>query len=223
MGDTKKHRKKYARPRHPWIKSRILEEKELKREYGLKNNTELWRMQMVLTKAKNQAKSLVVRQGEQAEKERKQLVDRMIRYGFLREGQTMDDILFLTQRDILDRRLQSIVFRKKLAQTIKQARQFITHEHIAVNGKVITSPSYLVTVEEEAQVDFIPTSQLADPDHPERNPQKALEMKALAEEEAKKAEEEAKKAEEAKQAEAQAQASNAEEQNAEEQTQEAEA
>lgn len=177
MGDTKKHQKQFARPRHPWIKSRILEEKDLKNEYGLKNNTELWKAQMVLNKAKLQAKRLVVRDDDQASKEKGQLLTRLVRFGFLTEGQTLDDVLFLTQRDILDRRLQAVVFKKKLSQTAKQARQFITHEHISIGSKVITSPSYLVNLEEEAQITFVPNSELADENHPERNPARALELK----------------------------------------------
>ena len=34
MGDPKKHRKKLKKPSHPWQKERILEEIELKKEFG---------------------------------------------------------------------------------------------------------------------------------------------------------------------------------------------
>ena len=88
--------------------------------------------------------------------------------GLIGENATIDDVLGLEVRSILDRRLQTIVYKKGLARSIKQARQFITHGHIMVNGKVITSPGYLVKIDEEQFIEFKPTSPLARIDHPER-------------------------------------------------------
>ena len=50
MGDPKILRKKFESPSHPWQKSRIEEERQLIREYGLKNKSEAWKMR---SKAKN--------------------------------------------------------------------------------------------------------------------------------------------------------------------------
>lgn len=47
---------------------------------------------------------------------------------------------------LLERRLDNVVYRLKLATTRAQARQIIVHGHILVNGKKVYSPSYLVTV-----------------------------------------------------------------------------
>jgi len=77
-------------------------------------------------------------------------------------------VLGLTINDVLDRRLETVVFKKGFARTCKQARQFILHGHVLVGGKKLTSPSHLVTVDEEARIEFMPTSSLADPEHPER-------------------------------------------------------
>jgi len=74
----------------------------------------------------------------------------------------------LTVEDILERRLQTIVFRKGLAKTIHQARQLITHGHIAIGNQRVTVPSYLVTREEEELVNYAPDSPLANPSHPLR-------------------------------------------------------
>src|SRR3989344_1511089 len=49
---------------------------------------------------------------------------------------------------LLEKRLQTMVFRKGLANSVKQARQFITHGHIAINGKRVSSPGYIVPVSE---------------------------------------------------------------------------
>jgi small subunit ribosomal protein S4 len=89
----------------------------------------------------------------------------------------LDDVLDLSINDILERRLQTIVFNKGLTKSIHQARQLITHGHITIHGQRITSPSYLVLKDEEATVAYTPTSRLANPDHPLRQSLQAEETK----------------------------------------------
>lgn len=57
---------------------------------------------------------------------------------------------------LLERRLDNVVYRAKLATTRSQARQVIVHGHISVNGHKVSSPSYLVEVNDT--VAFIPKS-----------------------------------------------------------------
>ncbi|MDD2380093.1 MAG: 30S ribosomal protein S4 [Mariniphaga sp.] len=45
---------------------------------------------------------------------------------------------------LLESRLDNIVFRLGIAKTRDAARQFVTHKHIVVNGKVVNIPSYQV-------------------------------------------------------------------------------
>ncbi|MGE0207189.1 MAG: 30S ribosomal protein S4 [Candidatus Babeliales bacterium] len=47
---------------------------------------------------------------------------------------------------LLERRLDNVVYRLKLATTRTQSRQIIVHGHILVNGKKVYSPSYLVSI-----------------------------------------------------------------------------
>jgi small subunit ribosomal protein S4 len=47
---------------------------------------------------------------------------------------------------LLERRLDNVLYRLKLASTRRQARQIIVHGHVMVNGKKVYSPSYLVSV-----------------------------------------------------------------------------
>ena len=68
----------------------------------------------------------------------------------------------------MERRLQTMVFRKGLARSIKQSRQFITHRHIAINNSIITAPSYIVSIAEEPLINFVARSSLISADHPER-------------------------------------------------------
>ncbi|MDH5634797.1 MAG: 30S ribosomal protein S4, partial [Candidatus Bathyarchaeota archaeon] len=80
----------------------------------------------------------------------------------------LDDVLDLSLEDILERRLQTIVFSKGLAKSIFQARQLITHGHIAIDRRRVPSPSYLVLRDEETKIAYAPTSSLSNPNHPMR-------------------------------------------------------
>lgn len=59
--------------------------------------------------------------------------------GYFSEGKEAESIFAL-----LERRLDSVVFRAGLAQTRPQARQLVNHGHITVNARKVTIPSYRV-------------------------------------------------------------------------------
>ena len=46
--------------------------------------------------------------------------------------------------ELLERRLDAVVFRLKLAPTVFAARQLVNHGHVMVNGKVVDKKSYQV-------------------------------------------------------------------------------
>jgi small subunit ribosomal protein S4 len=50
--------------------------------------------------------------------------------------------------ELLERRLDNVVFRAGFARTIPQARQMVNHGHILINGKRVDIPSYRVNVGE---------------------------------------------------------------------------
>ncbi len=153
---------------HPWQRETIDAERILKTDYALKNKQELWRMNSLLRDFKNQAKRLIALHSAQAERERDQLIKRLQRLGLLASEAKLDNILSLTVKDILERRLQSIVHRRGLSRTMKQSRQFIIHNHVLVNHQKINAPSYLVLKAQEANITFSPRSALASEEHPER-------------------------------------------------------
>jgi small subunit ribosomal protein S4 len=68
----------------------------------------------------------------------------------------------------LERRLQTIVYRKGLARSPKQARQFVTHGHIMIGTRKVTIPGYHVSRAEESQVCYAVHSPIANEVHPER-------------------------------------------------------
>jgi len=45
---------------------------------------------------------------------------------------------------LLERRLDNVVYRCGFCSNIRQARQFVTHGHLVVNGRKVNIPSYLV-------------------------------------------------------------------------------
>ena len=168
MGDPRKIKPKYRGPQHPWQRARIEEEKQLLKEYGLKNKKEVWKASSKLKNFAAKAKKLIAARGTQADLERTQLLQRLARLNLVKPNAGLDDVLSIKLKDVLDRRLQTLVFKKGFAHTVKQARQFIVHEHITIGDKKVTVPSHFVTVEEEPKISFYAISKLASTDHPER-------------------------------------------------------
>ncbi len=62
-------------------------------------------------------------------------------------GVTGENLLVL-----LERRLDNVVFRMGCSSTRRQARQFVRHGHITVNGKRVDIPSALVSVGDVVEV-----------------------------------------------------------------------
>ena len=152
MGDPKKKRKQYERPRRSFQKERIEKERELKKIYGLKNKRELFRAETVIRTKRGTARKLLALALENRLKREKELLESLKKTGILRGSPTLDDVLVLTPEAMLERRLQTIVWRKGLANTLKQSRQFIVHGHIAINGKKVDRPGYIVSEEEENSI-----------------------------------------------------------------------
>lgn len=154
MGDPKKRRKSYQTPRKAFSKERIEKERETKKTYGLKNTRELYRADSLIRQKRKNARNLLALGLEQRLKREKELLDSLKNTGILRGNPTLEDVLTLTGEALLERRLQTIVWRKGLANTAKQARQFITHGHISVDGEKVNKPSYIVSAEEENKIAY---------------------------------------------------------------------
>jgi small subunit ribosomal protein S4 len=92
----------------------------------------------------------------------------MKKLGILAETAVLDDVLDLTIEDVLERRFQTIIFRKGLAKTIQQARQLINHGHITIGNRRVTIPGYIVPKLEETEIVYSPQSTIANPSHPLR-------------------------------------------------------
>src|SRR6056297_169469 len=158
----------YETPNHPFQSERIAEEQGLMDRYGLKNKEELWRAQSQLRNFRREARQLLGGLTGEDTDEDEEFVSRLKRLGVLDDGDELGDVLLLEVTDVLERRLQTVAYRKGLANTPEQARQFITHGHVRVDGRRVSIPSYKVEVDEEATVEFDENSPLADELHPER-------------------------------------------------------
>ena len=54
--------------------------------------------------------------------------------------------------ELLEKRLDNVIFRLGLADSRISARQLINHGHFLVNGKKVTTPSYLVRIGDKASL-----------------------------------------------------------------------
>lgn len=136
----RKQHKKYKKPKKLFDSKRIEEENVLLKQYGLKNKRELWRANSYIEKIRNEAKKLLTASAT----EQRKFLDKLADIGLIKKSSAIDDVLSLTNIDILERRLQTIVFKRGLARSAKQARQFITHKHVIVGDRIINIPSYIV-------------------------------------------------------------------------------
>lgn len=152
MGDPRKFSNKYSKPKKMLDKARIAEESGLKRAYGLKNMRELWIGVAELKKARHEARRLLSLGEAQRKKEEGVVLTKLRRLGIIDATSKVDDILALTVKDVLERRLQTRVVRAGLAKSMAQARQFITHGFIAIGNRMVNVPSYTVTKEQEATI-----------------------------------------------------------------------
>ena len=53
---------------------------------------------------------------------------------------------------LLERRLDTVIYRAKFSTTVFSARQLINHGHIKVNGKKVNIPSYLVSDKDSIEI-----------------------------------------------------------------------
>lgn len=173
MGYPGKNRKSYHAPKHPWQAARMAQEVEIIKSYGLRNKREVWKAHSMLKKYRELARKLLAERAkgkleEHVKIDSDNILNRLKRYSILKDDARLDDILALEVNTFLERRLQTQVYKQGLAGTIRQARQFIVHGHIAVAGTKLTIPSYLVSKEEELLLGYYGGSRLANESHPER-------------------------------------------------------
>lgn len=146
MGDIKRKRKLFSRPKKLFDRARMDEENILVSRYGLKNKREIWKAKTAVSKLRRRAKALI---GSDM-KEQRAFFDKLNKTGM--NIADISDVLALTEESIFERRLQTFLFKKGMANTVKGARQLIVHKNVLVDGAVVNIPSFVVTKDLEDKI-----------------------------------------------------------------------
>ncbi len=139
MGQPKRIRRKYDRPKKPYDKERIDREKKIMETYGLRRKRELWRAEGIVRDYRRRARDLQAREDKEQEKV---LLEKLNKIGI--KCEKLDDVLNIGVDDILLRRLQTVIQKKGIANTVNQARQFIVHGHVLIDDRKVVWPSFIV-------------------------------------------------------------------------------
>src|SRR5688572_4021 len=151
MGDPKKSRKTFRRPRQIWTTEQLSSELYLVGSYGLRSKNELWKAQTKVADIRNQARELLALTVEARQEQETKLLNHLHKLGLVKESASLDDILNLKLEDILERRLQTIIMKKGISKSPQQSRQLVVHGHVSIGDRIIDIPSYLVKKDEESQ------------------------------------------------------------------------
>lgn len=172
---VKKLKQQYETPNEGWSEERIQREDELIEEFGLKNKKEIYKAESMLRGLRRQARKLV---SEQDEEQNKDLIEKARSLGLVKSDAELEDILTLNTTDILERRLQTAVNRKGYSDTVREARQLVTHGHVYIDGERVNIPGYLVTQDEEKEI----TVELPEPEETEEESNESSEGEEVDEE-----------------------------------------
>jgi len=139
MGDIKRKKRLFSRPKQRFDRQRIDEEDVLVKKYGLKNKKEIWKAKSAISRFRRRAKELIKEDAE----EQRNFFEKLNKMGI--GVADIAGVLALTEENLLDRRLQTVLFKKGFANSPRQARQLVTHRNVLVDGNVVNIPSFLIT------------------------------------------------------------------------------
>jgi small subunit ribosomal protein S9e len=150
-------------PRRPYERERLDRELRLVGQYGLRCKAEIWRVNVVLSKMRRTARLLLTLPENHPRRvlEGSALLRRCHDLGVLEEAKNkLDYVLSLSVPDILERRLQTVIFKNGLAKSVHHARSLILQRHISVGKQIVTTPSFIVRKAREGHIAFADVSPL---------------------------------------------------------------
>lgn len=115
----------------------------------------------MLAKIRQAARTLLTLEVEDPRRifEGQALIKRMVKLGLLKENQReLDYVLGLTTRQFMERRLQTVVFKRNMVNSVHQARVDIKGRHFAVGKQLVNIPSFMVRTNSEPHVQLSATS-----------------------------------------------------------------
>jgi small subunit ribosomal protein S4 len=149
MGDPRKSRKTFSRPRKIWTSDQLSAELYVIGSYGLRNKRELWKAQTEVASFRNQARALLALPAEDRRQRELKLLKYLGRLGLIDETAALDDILNLKIEHLLERRLQTMIMRKINTKSPYAARQIVVHGHVSIGDRFVNLPGHIVRKEEE--------------------------------------------------------------------------
>ena len=129
---------------------------------------EIWRERSALRRHRQLAMKLIGRVDTSEghfKREKEEFLGSMQRKGLISEDADLDDVLQISVENMLDRRLQSQVYYKGFAPSMRAARNMIVHGHIVLGNQKMNVPGYHVLRNQEADIAYHPSSNFNDPNH----------------------------------------------------------
>jgi small subunit ribosomal protein S4 len=168
MGDPKKKHKLFTTPKRPYDSVRLESDLKIIGIYGLRNKRELWRQHAELSIIRRRSRDMLSLDVIERSNKEAILINKLYSLGLINDGATLEDILTLSVEDLLERRLQTFIFRQGMAKSLFQARQLIAHGHISIAGRKVKAPSYIVKREDENSIEYSMSSPMHTKEHPLR-------------------------------------------------------
>lgn len=180
MGKNYRNSRKVSRtPRRPYEKERLESEIKLAGKFGLRCKREIWRLNKKVMKIRKSASEMLTLEPNDPRRvfQGEALVRRLRKMKLLKESSALDDVLNLKVEDLLERSLQTLVYRQGMAKSTHHSRVLIRQRQIAVKNKLVNVPSFAVNKDSESQIIYTENSFMTNPDYVGRTKRKNLKNK----------------------------------------------